>query len=146
MLLPLQISPLLYWGLAPAFFRQGRVVSLFFLMKTQYAGQCISQHIHVNGLCNVGGHSRVQRRLYILGKGKMCIRDRDKVVGYLDEIENLFCIGRNGQHRYNNMDHSMLTAMEAVKNIRAGVSSKDNVWNVNTEKEYHCLLYTSRCV
>ena len=63
--------------------------------------------------------------------------EMDKVVEYMDGIENLFCIGRNGQHRYNNMDHSMLTAMEAVKNIRAGISSKDNVWNVNTEKEYH---------
>jgi protoporphyrinogen oxidase len=56
---------------------------------------------------------------------------------FLDSIENLFCIGRNGQHRYNNMDHSMLTAMEAVKNIRLNSVSKQNVWDVNTEKEYH---------
>ena len=63
--------------------------------------------------------------------------DIDKVRTYLDGFGNLFCIGRNGQHRYNNMDHSMLTAMEAVRNIRDGVASKDNVWNVNTEKEYH---------
>ena len=40
-------------------------------------------------------------------------------------------------HRYNNMDHSMLSAMEAVKNIVSGVSDKENIWNVNTEKEYH---------
>lgn len=63
--------------------------------------------------------------------------EMDQVIAYLNQIENLYCIGRNGQHRYNNMDHSMLTAMEAVKNIRTGVTSKDNVWNVNTEKAYH---------
>jgi protoporphyrinogen oxidase len=56
---------------------------------------------------------------------------------WLDGFGNLWCIGRNGQHRYNNMDHSMLTAMEAVRNIRDGVASRENVWNVNTEKEYH---------
>lgn len=61
----------------------------------------------------------------------------DKVKAFLDQIENLYCIGRNGQHRYNNMDHSMLTAMEAVKNIKANKHSKENVWAVNTEEEYH---------
>ncbi len=61
----------------------------------------------------------------------------DKVKTFLDKIENLYCIGRNGQHRYNNMDHSMLTAMEAVDNIAAGITSKTNVWAVNTEEEYH---------
>ena len=61
----------------------------------------------------------------------------DEVRNFLDTIPNLWCIGRNGQHRYNNMDHSMLTAMEAVDNIAAGVSTKQNVWNVNTETEYH---------
>ena len=40
-------------------------------------------------------------------------------------------------HRYNNMDHSMLTAMEAVKNIVNGAASKENIWNVNVEEEYH---------
>lgn len=61
----------------------------------------------------------------------------DKLVEYLNTFENLYCIGRNGQHRYNNMDHSMATAFEAVKNIKEGVTTKDNIWNVNTEKEYH---------
>lgn len=56
---------------------------------------------------------------------------------YLDSIENLWCIGRNGQHRYNNMDHSMLTAIEAVNSIKNGVTDKSALWNVNTEKEYH---------
>ena len=61
----------------------------------------------------------------------------DEVVKYLDTIDNLYCVGRNGQHRYNNMDHSMATSMEAVKNITEGIKDKDNIWNVNTEKEYH---------
>lgn len=61
----------------------------------------------------------------------------DKVKNFLNNIENLYCIGRNGQHRYNNMDHSMLTAMEAVNNIKQNITSKDNIWAVNTEEEYH---------
>ena len=61
----------------------------------------------------------------------------DTVREWLDGMENLWCIGRNGQHRYNNMDHSMLTAMEAVRAALSGSGSKDAVWNVNTEKEYH---------
>lgn len=61
----------------------------------------------------------------------------DKLREYLDGYSNLYCIGRNGQHRYNNMDHSMQTAKEAVKNIKSGISDKSNIWNVNIEKEYH---------
>ncbi len=61
----------------------------------------------------------------------------DEVRSFLDGFENLFCIGRNGQHRYNNMDHSMITAMEAVNAISKGSSDKTAVWEVNTEKEYH---------
>lgn len=64
-------------------------------------------------------------------------REFDTVRHFLDGIGNLWCIGRNGQHRYNNMDHSMLSAMECVRNIQSGVASKDNVWAVNTEKEYN---------
>ena len=56
---------------------------------------------------------------------------------YLDAIDNLFVIGRNGMHRYNNQDHSMLTAMVAVANIADGRVSKDNIWSVNVEQEYH---------
>ena len=61
----------------------------------------------------------------------------DDLRKYLDKIPNLYCVGRNGQHRYNNLDHSMCTAFEAVKNILNGETDKTNVWNVNTEKEYH---------
>ncbi len=56
---------------------------------------------------------------------------------YLDGFENLFLVGRNGMHKYNNQDHSMLTAMTAVDNIINGVTSKENIWAVNTEMEYH---------
>jgi 2-polyprenyl-3-methyl-5-hydroxy-6-metoxy-1,4-benzoquinol methylase len=56
---------------------------------------------------------------------------------FLDGFENLYLIGRNGMHRYNNQDHSMLTAMTAVDNIVAGVTGKDNIWQVNTELGYH---------
>ena len=61
----------------------------------------------------------------------------DRIRNYTDAFPNLFLIGRNGMHRYNNMDHSMLTAMAAVDNIVAGVRSKSNIWEVNTEEEYH---------
>jgi len=46
-------------------------------------------------------------------------------------------VGRNGMHKYNNQDHSMLTAMAAVENIAGGVTTKDNLWAINTEMEYH---------
>ena len=58
------------------------------------------------------------------------------VKDYLSKIDNLFCIGRNGQHRYNNMDHSMLTALTAV-DVLLGQAEKEDIWQVNTEKEYH---------
>ena len=60
-----------------------------------------------------------------------------RVIEYLNTVENLYCIGRNGQHRYNNMDHSMLTAIAAVDCVRNGYTDKSAVWNVNTEQEYH---------
>ena len=63
--------------------------------------------------------------------------EMDKMVSYLDGFENLYCVGRNGQHRYNNMDHSMVTSFEVVKNLTSGVADKHNIWNVNTEMEYH---------
>ena len=59
-----------------------------------------------------------------------------KVRGWLDGFSNLYCIGRNGQHRYNNMDHSMLCGMEAVRVLLDG-ADRSAVWSVNTEEEYH---------
>ena len=61
----------------------------------------------------------------------------DDLIKYLDTFENLYCVGRNGQHRYNNMDHSMATSFETVDNILSGRKDKKNIWSVNTEKEYH---------
>ncbi|MEE1011194.1 MAG: hypothetical protein U0L11_04055, partial [Acutalibacteraceae bacterium] len=61
----------------------------------------------------------------------------DELVEYLNTFDNLYCVGRNGQHRYNNMDHSMATSFEAVSNILSGKQTKENIWNVNTEAEYH---------
>ena len=56
---------------------------------------------------------------------------------YTDAIPNLFLVGRNGMHRYNNQDHSMLTAKAAVDNIAAGRMDKANIWDINVDDEYH---------
>ncbi|MDE6004741.1 MAG: NAD(P)/FAD-dependent oxidoreductase [Oscillospiraceae bacterium] len=95
------------------------------------------------------------RKMGVLGKGaKVFAYHREKVkkaypayfdtyehmdilIDYLNQFENLYCVGRNGQHRYNNMDHSMITSFETVKNILSGNQDKSNIWNVNTEKSYH---------
>jgi protoporphyrinogen oxidase len=61
----------------------------------------------------------------------------DTVRRFVDQFENLFLVGRNGMHHYNNQDHSMLTAITAVENIANGIAAKDNIWRVNTEQEYH---------
>jgi protoporphyrinogen oxidase len=60
-----------------------------------------------------------------------------EIVRWADSFDNLFLVGRNGMHKYNNQDHSMLTAMTAVDNIVANVRSRDNLWALNTEQEYH---------
>jgi protoporphyrinogen oxidase len=56
---------------------------------------------------------------------------------FTDSFENLFLVGRNGMHKYNNQDHSMLTAMTAVDGIVAGHVDKAALWGINTEQEYH---------
>ena len=61
----------------------------------------------------------------------------DEIVRYMDRFENLFLVGRNGMHKYNNQDHSMLTAMTAVDQIVAGKIDKSALWEINTEQEYH---------
>ena len=60
-----------------------------------------------------------------------------EIVRWAKGIENLFLIGRNGMHKYNNQDHSMLTAMVTVDNIIAGSRGAVDVWELNTEQEYH---------
>ncbi len=54
----------------------------------------------------------------------------------LDRVSNLYCIGRNGQHRYNNMDHSMLTGLCAAELLRTGKKDRHALWEVNTERAY----------
>jgi hypothetical protein len=60
-----------------------------------------------------------------------------RVRQYLNSFENLFPVGRNGMHRYNNQDHSMLAANAAVDCIVSGSMDKDSIWSVNAEDEYH---------
>ena len=60
------------------------------------------------------------------------------VKNYLDNFPNLYCVGRNGQHRYNNMDHCMMTSFETVKTILAGKTDKTKIWAVNRSSvSYH---------
>lgn len=55
----------------------------------------------------------------------------------LDAVSNLFLVGRNGMHRYNNQDHSMLTAKEAARQIATGQVDKARLWAINVDDEYH---------
>jgi protoporphyrinogen oxidase len=61
----------------------------------------------------------------------------DELKDFTDLIDNLFLVGRNGMHKYNNQDHSMLTAMHAVDGLAAGSVDKKSLWDINTEQEYH---------
>lgn len=63
--------------------------------------------------------------------------DFDKIRAYTDSIKNLFLVGRNGMHRYNNQDHSMLTAKLAVDAILSGSHDKSAIWSVNVDDDYH---------
>lgn len=64
-------------------------------------------------------------------------KEFESVKKYLLSIENLYCIGRNGMHKYNNSDHSMLTAMESVDYILDNKGSREHIWDINTEENYH---------
>jgi protoporphyrinogen oxidase len=61
----------------------------------------------------------------------------DVLKSELELVENLFLIGRNGMHRYNNQDHSMLTAAEAAKQISSGNIDKSLIWGINVGDDYH---------
>ena len=61
----------------------------------------------------------------------------EELRSYLDAFPNLFLAGRNGMHRYNNQDHSMLSAKKAVEAILSGSSDKSAIWGVNIDDEYH---------
>jgi protoporphyrinogen oxidase len=64
-------------------------------------------------------------------------RDFEKLRAYLDRFANLYPVGRNGMHRYNNQDHSMLTANGAVTAILSGGDGKAAIWAINEEDDYH---------
>ena len=59
------------------------------------------------------------------------------VQDWINQQDNFYCIGRNGQHHYNNMDHSMLTAIEAAKHILNKTQNKKAIWEINSENVYH---------
>jgi protoporphyrinogen oxidase len=61
----------------------------------------------------------------------------ETIRAYLDQISNLYPVGRNGMHRYNNQDHSMLTANIAVNSMIKGGSDKSSIWRINADGEYH---------
>lgn len=61
----------------------------------------------------------------------------DDLQAALDAVPNLFLIGRNGMHRYNNQDHSMLTAKEAARQVASGEVDKSRIWGINVDDEYH---------
>ncbi|HAN95948.1 MAG TPA: hypothetical protein DCQ98_00245 [Planctomycetaceae bacterium] len=61
----------------------------------------------------------------------------DELRRWLDRIDNLYPIGRNGMHRYNNQDHSMLAAMTVVDGLIAGGVDREALWSVNADAEYH---------
>ena len=67
-------------------------------------------------------------------------REFDKIRNYLNSFSNLFPVGRNGMHRYNNQDHSMLAARAAVSSILNAGEGKFEIWDINTEGEYHELI------
>ncbi|MBI3832442.1 MAG: FAD-dependent oxidoreductase, partial [Planctomycetes bacterium] len=89
---------------------------------------------------NDGAVTRVKKAYPIYDTG---YQERlDRIKKYLKTFENLFCVGRNGQHRYNNQDHSMATALLAVRNIATGTHY--DPWNVNVDAEYHEIAKTER--
>lgn len=67
-----------------------------------------------------------------------------RVRDWLDGFRNLFLVGRNGMHRYNNQDHSMLTAKLAVEAVLSGQQDKAAIWAVNVDDEYHEEANTSQ--
>lgn len=87
------------------------------------------------GIAVLGGHIIREPKAYPAYTGTY--PDFDMLRDELSGIPNLFPVGRNGMHRYNNQDHSMLAAMTAIDNIIADRTDPSNLWSINTEQEYH---------
>lgn len=64
-------------------------------------------------------------------------QDFNQVREFIDSVANLYPVGRNGMHKYNNMDHSILTALESVDCIMNPQKKKTDIWSINTEQTYH---------
>jgi protoporphyrinogen oxidase len=60
-----------------------------------------------------------------------------EIKDYVNDISNLYLVGRNGMHRYNNMDHSTLAAMKTVDYILGECQNREEIWSVNTDSDYH---------
>lgn len=112
-----------YWTMSDVDFSRFAIAEMVTLGLIDSAGEVIDSHVE-----------RVKKAYPAYFD---TYKDIDKLTAYLSSIPNLFCVGRNGQHRYNNIDHSMCTSFEAVKNILGGITDKQNIWSVNTEQEYH---------
>ena len=119
----------------PPFIIDGRNTAEIFLSNMDYAQ--VSAAVVVQELIDgcQNNYLREVKKAYPAYFGTYA--EFDKVKAYLDSYSNLFCVGRNGQHRYNNMDHYMVTAMVACEGILQGVTDKSALWEVNTEKSYH---------
>jgi protoporphyrinogen oxidase len=92
------------------------------------------KHVGIGNTEVIDMHVEKVRNAYPVYAGSY--KDFSLVREYLNGVTNLYPIGRNGMHRYNNQDHSMLTAMASVEAIR-GTYRKEDVWNINAEETYH---------
>ena len=118
-------------------------------ISTDLIDECLREHfksIIDNVKINLGNLTEIEDMINVFGGALLFFDDalskaenldNKLTIDYVNKFSNLYCVGRNGQHRYNNMDHSMLTGIECVKNIVNSSEERLNIWNINTEKEYH---------
>jgi protoporphyrinogen oxidase len=102
--------------------------ALIELGKTELARLGIARPEHIRE----GAKVRIEKAYPVYDPGYQA--NVDTIRSALAPFANLQVIGRNGMHKYNNQDHSMMTAMLAAKNLTGG---HYNLWNVNTDAEYH---------
>lgn len=106
-------------------------------MTPQELGALATSELHAIGLAEskvLSYHVEKVPKAYPVYAG--VYKDFSRIKEYLNCLTNFFPIGRNGMHRYNNQDHSMLTAMASVETI-LGTYRKEDVWNINAEEDYH---------
>lgn len=112
---------------------------LWSIDESQFINLCIDELLALNIVNSrdavLDAHIKKQEKAYPAYWGSY--NDLSVLSEYLSKIKNLYCIGRNGQHKYNNIDHSMLSAFAAVNCIVNCIDDKSAIWNVNTDKEYN---------